>query len=96
MKVIVLGIGQHLNLNELADMVVFLKCFVYLLKLMLTKQLLKTNDSEYVFENLTSPLTMERFAETFRQTTITDECEYLRGPEGNFSIVIHSIKVFII
>jgi hypothetical protein len=25
---------------------------------------------------------MERFAETLKQTTITDQCEFLRGPEG--------------
>lgn len=60
-KIIALGIGQHINMKELVDM---------------------TNDSEYAFENLTSTDTMEQFLRTFRQTTITDECEFLRGPEG--------------
>ncbi|KAI6176820.1 Cuticlin-1 [Aphelenchoides bicaudatus] len=60
-RVIALGIGQHINMKELVDM---------------------TNDSQYAFENLTQQSTMERFAEVLKQATITDECEYLRGPEG--------------
>lgn len=60
-KVIALGIGQHINMKELVDI---------------------TNDASFAFENLTSPFTMEQFAYKFRETTITDECEYLRGAEG--------------
>jgi uncharacterized protein YegL len=60
-RIIALGIGQHINMNELVDI---------------------SNDANYAFENLTSSETMENFVRAFRETTITDECEYLRGPEG--------------